>query len=317
MRAIRVTQYGGPDVLEWAEVDDPAAAPGLEVLEVEAAGVNFADTHATENTYLSEQTLPFIPGAEVIGRLPDGRRVCGFTVSGGYAERALVAPAMCVEVPEGMPATAALGLLVQGLTAWHLLRTSARLAEGESVVVHAAAGGVGSLAVQLARLWGAGRVIAVASTPEKREAALALGADVAVPAEPEGLTAALREANGGERVDIVLDMVGGPTTDASMAALGRFGRLVAYGMASRQAATPIAPASLMVGSKAVIGFWLVDCMRFPERMIAAPLAELLSLVESGALTPLPGHSYPLAEARRAHEDLLARRTTGKVVLVTG
>jgi NADPH2:quinone reductase len=188
---------------------------------------------------------------------------------------------------------------------------------GESVVVHAAAGGVGSLAIQLAKLWGAGRVIAVASSEEKRQLALDLGADVAIDADPAGLTAAIREANGGKRVDIILEMVGGATTDASLRALAPFGRLVVYGMASREAATPIAPASLMTGSYSVIGFWLVDCMKVdPIGMVAQPLSDLVRLVASGEITPLPGTAYPLADARRAHEDMRARRTTGKVILTT-
>ena len=314
MRAIQVNRFGGPDVLELVEIPDPQSAPGLEVLEVEAAGVNYADTHAAENSYLSEQTLPFIPGGEVIGRLPDGRRVCGFAVTGGYAEKALVAPDACFDVPDGMSATAALSLLVQGLTAWHLIKTSARMQPGESIVVHAASGGVGSLLVPLARHWDAGRIIAVASTREKRDLAIERGADVAIDSDPVGMTAAIREANSGKRVDIVLDMVGGATTDASLAALGRFGRLVVYGMASRQPATPIVPAALMAKSQSVVGFWLVDCMRDPGRMIAAPLAELIGFVQSGVLQPLPGNAHPLAQARRAHEDLRARATTGKVIL---
>lgn len=316
MRAIQVTRFGGPEVLDLVTLPDPEPAPGLEVLVVDAAGVNFADTHAAENSYLSEQTLPFVPGSEVVGRLADGRRVCGFAaVGGGYAEKALVSPMAVFDVPDGVSDVAALSLLVQGLTAWHLLRTSARMVAGESVVVHAAAGGVGSLAVQLAKLWGAGRVIAVASTAEKRDLALSLGADVAIDSDPEAMTAALREANGGARVDIVLDMVGGPTTDASRRALGRFGRHVVYGMASREAATPVPPSSLMVGSTSLIGFWLVDCMTVdPVGMVAQPLAELVGMVADGRLTPLPGASYPLADARRAHEDLRARRTTGKVIL---
>jgi NADPH2:quinone reductase len=316
MRAIQVTEFGGPEVLDLVDVPDPDPIPGLELIEVDAAGVNYADTHAVENSYLSAQELPFIPGAEVVGRAADGRRLCGFTASGagGYAERALVAPAS-FEVPDGVSDAAALGLLVQGLTAWHLLRTSARMVPGESVVVHAAAGGVGSLAIQLAKLWGAGRVIAVASSDEKRQLALDLGADVAVDSDPDGLTAALREANGGKRVDIVLEMVGGATTDASLRALAAFGRLVVYGMASRTPATPIAPASLMTGSQSVIGFWLIDCMKVdPIGMVAQPLAELVRMVAAGEITPLPGTSYPLAEARRAHEDMRARRTTGKVIL---
>lgn len=318
MRAIQVSRFGGPEVLELVDLPDPEPAPGLAVMEVSAAGVNFADTHQAENSYLSAQTLPMVPGSEVIGRLPDGRRMCGFAASGGYAEKALVAPDALFEVPDSIGDAAALSLLVQGLTAWHLLRTSSRMAEGESVVVHAAAGGVGSLLVQLARRWGAGNVIAVASSPAKREQALALGAHVAVDSGADDLTAAIREANGGKRVDIVLDMVGGRTTDASLAALARFGRLVVYGMASREAATPIPPTSLMVGSHSVIGFWLVDCMSVdPVGMVVQPLTDLVGMVAGGQLVPLAGPAYPLADARRAHEDLRGRATTGKVILTMG
>jgi NADPH2:quinone reductase len=315
MRAIQVETFGGPEVMQLVEIADPEPSAGLELMQVSACGVNFADTHATENTYLSEQTVPFIPGAEVVGTFSDGRRMCGFAVGGGYAELALVAPEACFEVPPQVSDGAALSLLVQGLTAWHLLRTSGRMQKGESVVVHAAAGGVGSLVTQLAKHWGAGRIIAVASTEEKRELSLSLGADVAVDSRADDLKAALREANDGQRVDLVLDMVGGATTDASLAALAPFGRLVVYGMASRETAAPIAPAALMQRSRSVIGFWLIDCLRDPGSMVAAPLGELLGLIETGVLVPLPGHSYPLTEARRAHEDLLGRRTTGKVILV--
>jgi NADPH2:quinone reductase len=317
MRAIEVTEFGGPEVLHIAEVEEPAPLPGLEVLAVSGAGVNYADTHAVENSYLAAQELPFIPGAEVVGTLFDGRRVCGFTASGGggYAEKALVAPTMCFEVPDAVSDAAALSLLVQGLTAWHLLRTSARLQDGESIVVHAAAGGVGNLAVQLARQWGAGRIIAVASTEDKRAQALAAGADVAIDSNAPDLAATIRQANDGKRVDIVLEMVGGTTTDASLAVLAPFGRLVVYGMASRTPATPIPPASLMVGSHSVIGFWLVDCLRTdPVRLVAEPLRELVGLVVSGALVPLEGPSYPLVEAAQAHRDLRERRTFGKVSL---
>ncbi len=317
MRAIQVTEFGGPEVLQLVELPDPVPGPGEVVLEVTGVGVNYADTHQTENSYLSTQELPFVPGAEVVGLTPEGRRVCGFVARGGaYAERAVVQQAAVFDVPEQVGDAAALSLLVQGLTAYHLLRTSARLSAGESVVVHAAAGGVGSLAVQLAKQWGAGRVIGVASTPQKRELAQSLGADATVDAGAADLNAALREANGGRKVDVVLEMVGGRTFDESLRALAPFGRLVTFGMASREPAAPIAPASLMAGSKAVIGFWLVDAMRPATiaTMVAKPLRELVGMVAQGTLVPLPGQTYPLDQARRAHEDLVARRTTGKVVL---
>ncbi|MCX6461644.1 MAG: zinc-binding dehydrogenase [Actinobacteria bacterium] len=319
MRAIQVSRFGGPEVLELVELPDPVPGPGQEVLAVTSVGINYADTHAADNSYLSPQELPFVPGDEVVGLLPDGRRVCGFTAGGSaYAEKALIYPGQLFDVPPGVSDAQALSLLVQGLTAWHLLRTSARMAEGESVVVHAAAGGVGSLSVQLARLWGAGNVIAVASTQAKRQQALALGAHSVVDSNAPDLTAAIREANGGRRVDIVLEMVGGRTTDESLAALARFGRMVVFGMAGRETATPIPPTSLMIGSRSVIGFWLVDCMNAdPAAMVVAPLTELVGLVVSGQLVPQEGQAYPLGDARRAHEDLRARATTGKITLTTG
>jgi NADPH2:quinone reductase len=313
VRAIQITEFGGPEVLRLAELPAPEPAPGQSLIAVEHAGVNFADTLQAEDAYLTPGRLPLVPGSEVVGRAEDGRRVLAIT-SGGYAEYTLGAPPMLFDVPDGVTDGQALALGVQGLTAWHLLRTSTRLAPGDSVVVHAGAGGVGSLAVQLARHWGAGRVIATASSPDKRAVAEQLGADAAVDGTPEGLAARLREANGGRRVDVVLEMVGGQTFDESLAALATFGRLVVYGMASQVPATPVDPATrLMVGSKMVVGFWLRDCARRPG-LLSGPMAELLELTQAGVLRPLVGAAYPLAEAARAHEELRARRTTGKVIL---
>jgi NADPH2:quinone reductase len=313
VRAVQISEFGGPEVLQLVELPDPVPGDGLEVVDVTAAGVNYADTHATDNSYLQAQQLPQVPGSEVAGRAADGRRVVSLVGSGGYAEKALAPAGLTFDVPDGVDDAAAVALLVQGLTAWHLLRTCARMAPGESVVVHAAAGGVGTLAVQLAKTWGAGRVIGVASSPDKQELAKSLGADVTVDAEAGDMNAALREANDGRKVDIVLEMVGGTTFDGSLRALAPFGRLIVFGMASRTPPTPVAPASLMVGSKTVMGFWLVDCLGRPG-MLAEPMAELLDMTASGALRPIVGGRYPLADARQAHEDMRARRTTGKVVL---
>jgi NADPH2:quinone reductase len=204
-------------------------------------------------------------------------------------------------------------MIVQGATAWILLRRTVHLRAGESVVVHAAAGGVGSLAVQLAKAFGAGRVIATASSPDKRDLAIELGADVAVDARAEDMTAALREANGGHRVDVVLDMTGGRVTDQSLAALAPFGRLGFYGMASREQPTPVAPGTLLAHSTAVAGMWLPHAFRIPGLMPAA-MAELFDLAATGRLRAVAGGEYPLSQARRAHEDLRARRTVGKLVL---
>jgi NADPH2:quinone reductase len=311
MRAIRIDRWGGPEVLRLVE-DAPVPVPdeGQTLIRVERAGVNYADTHARDNTYLARYELPLIPGAEVAGTTQDGTRVVALVANGGYAEYAVadaVAP-----IPDAVSYGAALALVLQGLTAWHLYNTSAKLAAGETVVVHAAAGGVGSLAVQLAKAFGAGRVIATASTAGKRELALELGADAAVDVNAGDLAAELREANGGRRVDVVLEMAGGRVFDASLDALGPFGRVVTYGMASREA-NRVPSGVLMHGSKAVVGFWLVHAMRHPE-MVGPPLEDLFGRVADGSLRVVEGGTYPLSEARRAHEDLQARRTSGKLLL---
>ena len=151
MRAIQITEYGGPEVLQLAELPDPTGVDGFEVVKVTGAGVNYADTHQTENTYLSTTQLPLVPGSEVVGTLPDGRRIAAMVGTGGYAELALAPSFLSFDVPDAVSDGQALALMVQGLTAWHLLRTSTHMANGESVVVHAAAGGVGTAALQLAR----------------------------------------------------------------------------------------------------------------------------------------------------------------------
>lgn len=313
MRAIQITEFGGPEVLVPTMLPEPNPGRGEVLLAVHAAGVNYADTHQTEDTYLAPTSLPYIPGAEVVGLTPQGRRVVAFVGGGGYAERVAAPGSGVFEVPDEVSDGEALALALQGATAWHLLRTSARLQPGDSVVVLAAAGGVGSLAVQLARRWGAGRVIGTASTPEKRVLAERLGADAVVDSGSPDLGTALREANGGRRVDVVLEMVGGPTLDACLSVLAPFGRLVTYGMAGRRPATPVEPQRLLATSGAVIGFWLAHCAQ-REGMLSTAVGELLDLAASGEIEPIVGGTYPLQEARRAHEDLLGRGTTGKLVL---
>ncbi len=314
MRAIRIDRFGGPEVLELvADHPEPEPAPGMVPLEVSRAGINYADTHQVENSYLAPTSLPFVPGAEAVGTDPDGQRKVALLSGGGYAQRALAPEASTFDVPDEVDDGQALALVLQGLTAWHLLRTSAHLAPGETVVVHAAAGGVGTLAVQLAKAWGAGRVIAVASSASKRELALDLGADVAVDSAEPAMPKALRDAAGGA-VDIVLDMVGGRTTDQSLASLAPFGRLVHFGMASRELPRPVELGPLMNRSRAVVGFWLVHAFADPPRLLATPMHELLAMTAAGDLRPVVGGTYGLSQAAQAHQDLRARSTVGKLLL---
>jgi NADPH2:quinone reductase len=322
VRAIRVAEWGGPEVLDLVE-DARVPEPGSDQLlvRVTRAGVNFADTHARENAYVARYELPLTPGAEVAGTVERaahgfaaGERVVALTGgTGGYAEYAAVPAATAFPIPDGVSDAVALALLIAGLSGWHLYRTAAKLAPGESVVVHSAAGGVGSLAVQLAKPLGAGRVIATASSAAKRALALELGADAAVDVTREDLAAALVDANGGRPVDVVLDPAGGRVFDASLDALAPFGRLVVYGIASRESAHP-STGHLMKHSKSVVGFWLFHCLADPQRLLAEPLRDLLARAGTGELRVVEGQVYPLSHARRAHEDLTARRTTGKLLL---
>lgn len=312
MRAIQLEEFGGADAMQLVELPDPQPADGQVVIDVARAGVNFADTHATRDDYLAAQELPLIPGGEVAGRTPDGRRVAALLMNGGYAEKVVVPEAVLVPVPDEVSDEEAAALLLQGLTARSLLRISARLQEGESVVVQAAAGGTGSLAVQLAKRMGAGRVIGLASSPQKRELALRLGADAAVDSRAKDLEAQILEANGGQPVDVVLEMSGGDAFQACFGALAPFGRLVSYGLASRKP-VELRNVDLMRTSRAVVGFWLVHLFGRPQELREG-IAELLQAVAKRELEVVIGGVYPLSEAGRAHEEIAARKTHGKLLL---
>jgi NADPH2:quinone reductase len=312
MRAIQIEQFGGPEVLRLVELPEPDPGQGELLVRVTRAGVNFADTHQRENAYLAKAELPLVPGTEVAGTLEDGRRVVAITGTGGYAEYATADPSATFPIPDGVSDEVAIALLVQGLTAWHLYRTCARVGPGDSVVVIGASGGVGNLAVQLGKPFGTERVIAVASSEAKRERALELGADAAVASAEDDLTAALIEANDGKQVDVVFEMSGGRVFDQCMRALADFGRMVAYGISSKEQ-NLVKTGHLMRHSKTIVGFWL-HSIQDREEMMRAPLADLFERAARGEIKPLLGETYPMSEVRRAHEELVARRTTGKLLL---
>ncbi len=311
MKAIQITTFGGPEVMNYLELPDPTAQDGEVILDVTSIGINYADTHQTENSYLSQQTLPLIPGIEVTG-IYEGKRYLASVSSGGYAQKAVASKHALFPIPEGVTDQQALCMLIQGATAWHLLKTMGNLQKDQTVVIHAAAGGVGTLAIQLAKMWG-GKVIAVTGSAKKAELARSLGADEIVMANEPELAKSIRAHNNGKGVDLILEMVGGSTFDQSLQALGTFGKLITFGMASRTAPTPLHPGSLMHGSKTVAGFWLANCFGKKELMHDV-IAELFQLVASGKLRPVIGNTYPLSEAAQAHREMLARETVGKIAL---
>lgn len=332
MRAVQLKEFGGPEVLQVAELPIPEPGPGEVLIRVARAGLNFGDTHQRRNQYIAKHDLPVVLGGEVAGTVEraggdfaEGERVIALLRTGGYAEYAVAPAARIFRIPDGVSDDDALALLIQGLTAWHLWRTSAHLAEGESVVIHSAAGGVGSLLTQLAKPMGAGRVIATAGSEERRAEAIELGADVAVAPGTDGadagerrdphagpLTGRLIAANGGRPVDIVLDAAGGAVFAQSLAALAPFGRIVAYGNSTREK-VPVTNGELLKESRAVVGFWLMHLLDRRD-MLEQPLADLFARAARVELRPRVGGTYPLADAARAHEDLEARRTTGKLTL---
>ncbi|MEA2457309.1 MAG: NADPH:quinone reductase [Thermoleophilaceae bacterium] len=319
MRAVRIEEFGGPEQMQLVDMPVPEPGDGEVLIEVSKAGVNFADTHQRENNYIAKYELPLVPGGEVVGTVThghgdigEGQRVVAMTGTGGYAEYATARADTTFQLPDGVDDGQALALLIQGLTAWHLFHTSARIHRGESVVVHSAAGGVGSLAVQLGRPLGAGRVIATAGSEERRGMAMQLGADAAIDPDVDDLAEALREANGGEGVDIVFEAAGGRLFEQSFEALAPFGRLVQYGLSTREK-SQVSNAKLLRTSRGVVGFWLMHCIGRPG-MLREPLADLFERASRGHLTAKVGDAYPLSEVARAHEDISARRTSGKLIV---
>lgn len=315
MRAIQMTEFGGPEVLKLVELPTPKPGPEEVLIEVAHAGVNFADTHTRTNSYVRKATLPLVPGVEVAGvRTDTGERVVAMLDGGGgYAEYAVTRRELTFPIPDGLADGAALALLIQGTTAWHLHRSAGRVQAGESVVVHSAAGGVGSLAVQLARSFAAGRVIATASSDERRALALRLGADVAIDPAPEGLTERLIEANEGHPVDVVFDMAGGDTFEQSYRALAHFGRIVVCGISTQQP-NQVSSGSLLRHSRSVVGFYLFHCLERPG-MFGEALSDLFARAAHGELEVVVGGRYPLEQAAQAQIDMRERRTSGKLLLV--
>ncbi|WP_433304760.1 quinone oxidoreductase family protein [Actinoplanes sp. CA-030573] len=311
VRATVITSFGPPDVLVSAEVEEPTAPPGHELVDVTLAGVNYADIYRRRGEY-EVPALPAVLGADIVGlRRRDGRRVAALLRSGGgYAQTAAAPSNHIVEVPDNVTDEQALAVLEQGLTAWHSLHSLGRIVSEDVVVITAAAGGVGHLAVQLARDAGA-QVIALASTADKRAFARKIGADAVADSAIPDLSNAVRQALGTEPT-LILDSVGGSSFEQLHAALAPFGRIVAYGGASDISNT-VSVDDLMEASTGVLGFWLQRVLDDPRRY-RDTASRLFELVADGRLRPHVGRHYPLADAAAAHADLECRRSIGKLLL---
>jgi NADPH2:quinone reductase len=330
MKAVRFSAFGGPDVLQYIDTEAPSPGPGEVLVRVRRAGVNYVDLRERAGVYHRAEThvnsgveLPRISGLQAVGVVTAvgpqvdaglvGREVLAYLPrGGGYAEFAVAAVGMIVALPEGVDPAMFAALPTQALTAWLTLRRSASLQPGESVLVHGAGGGVGSLAVQVAKLLGAGKIIATASTEEKRSLALRLGADVAIPYDTPAWPAAVREHTGGRGVDVILETIGGDVFDQNFACLAPFGRHVVLG-STRGPGKPLEPRRLMEKSQALIGFYLPVFLAVPEWIREG----LLFTVEHAARGQLRAHVadvLPLARAADAHRLLEEQKVTGTLVL---
>jgi NADPH:quinone reductase len=323
MQAIQITETGGPDVLVPATLPDPEPGPGELLVDVTAAGVNFVDTYQRRGLYPVD--LPFVPGQEGIGRVAAvgngdaggfavGDRVAWANSGASYAERVAVPAEVAVAVPDEVPDDVAVGAYLQGMTAHFLVTDCAPAGPGDTVLVHAAAGGVGLLLTQLATARGA-RVLGTVSTAEKADLARDAGAaEVLRSDQVDDLAAAVRDLTGGEGVAVAFDGVGRDTFDASLASLRRRGTLVLFGAASGPV-PPVDPQRLnRAGSVYLTRPALHDYVAGRDELVSRAGA-VFGAVADGTLRVRVGHRYPLDQAARAHADLEGRRTTGKVLLM--
>jgi len=321
MLAIEVSEFGDDGVLRQVERDKPEPGPGEVLLDVEAVGVNFADVMQRRGHYHGGPQPSYVPGMEAAGTIAAvgdgaerevGERVVAMVGRGAYAEY-VTAPALALfDVPESMSFAEAAGFPVQFLTAHHCLHDWGELDADESVLVHAAAGGVGTAAVQLADHHGA-EVFGTASTEEKLALAERLGCDHPINYTEVDFADVTDDLTDGAGIDLVLDGVGGETFRESVDALSHFGRVVAYGAASGEPGT-VDTATLLFGNKSVEGFHLGQAMeRDPERIYEA-VPELSALLRDDVLEVVVGQTFDLADAADAHRALENRETTGKVVL---
>jgi NADPH2:quinone reductase len=309
MKAIWFERKGGPDVLEVRDVPDPDAGPGQVLVEVEAIGVNYRDVYERERQGYGADA-PAIIGVEAGGTTSDGDRVAWTQGKSSYAERVAIDRSKTVPIPDGVPTDVAVAGLLQGMTAHYLAHDSYPIEVGDWVVVHAGAGGVGLLLTQLAKLRG-GQVIATVSSDAKKQTAREAGADVVI--GYEGFAEQARELSGGG-VAAVYDGIGKSTFLDGFKALRPFGRMILYGSASGRP-DPVDPHTLEAGGSLYVQRPTLQTHTRTPELLRARAAAVFALIERGELKVRIGARYPLAEARQAHEDLEARRTTGKLLLV--
>jgi len=323
-KAIIIRRNGGPDVLTLEEVKTARPRQNEVQVNILAAGVNFIDIYQRSGLY--QVTLPYIPGGEMCGQVTSvGKNVSQFkvgdlvatatAVSGCYAESANVLADKLVKVPRGLDPKQVAGMLLKGMTAQYLLRQVYKVDSNDTILVHAAAGGVGQILVQWAKALGA-TVIGTVSTAEKVAVAKALGCDHVVNYAKQDFVKAVKKITRGQGLPVVYDSVGAATFPGSLDCLQPFGLFVTYGNASGPV-PPFSPSLLaQKGSLFMTRPTLFDFVRTPQQL-QSTANELFRVIKNGSVKIAVNHQYPLEEAAHAHADLAARRTTGSIVLLPG
>jgi NADPH2:quinone reductase len=319
MRAAQVTRLDGPQAMEVVDVPSPDVPDGRVLIDVAAAGVCFPDVLQTRGRYQIKPPLPFVPGSEVAGfvrvapagsGLSVGDRVAAFPVLGGFAEQVVCDPAMVFPLPDGVTFDQGAALPMNYLTCHFALRTRGRLAEGEKVLVHGAAGGVGTAAIQLAKAWGA-TVYAVVSDDEKEAVARGAGADEVVRAD--GFKDAVADLTSGHGVDVVVDPVGGDRFTDSLRSLAPLGRLLVIGFTAGSI-PEVKVNRLLLNNIDVVGVGWGSFWSGRPGFVREQWDDLVPLLEAGRLDPVIGSVRSLDEVGVALSDMEERRATGKVLL---
>ena len=320
MKAVQITEYGGPEVMQYRDLPDLSPGEGQALVEMQAVGVNFTDTYSRSG--VNPPPLPWIVGVEGAGvvrqmgagvtHLAEGDVVAYSSVAGSYAEQAVVPASKLVKMPDGLDARDGAAVMLQGMTAHYLCHSTYRVQAGDKVLVHAGAGGVGLLLIQMVKRLG-GYVFSTVSTEAKAELASGAGADQVILYTRQDFAEEIKKATGGNGLQVVYDAVGKTTFDGSISCLGRRGHMVLYGQASG-APDPLDVRKLGNGSlyltRPGLGDYTVTREELEQRA-----GDVLGWVQSGDLKLRVEHIFPLSDAAEAHRQLESRATTGKLLLI--